>query len=209
MSVKSALLIVDVQLDFCPGGALPVPAGDAIIPVLNKYIKLFTVHHLPVFASRDWHNRQTAHFKAFGGTWPSHCVRDTKGAQFHPVLALPESALILSKGMSADGDSYSAFHAVDDQKTAFDALLRQHGITSLHIGGLATDYCVKWTVMDALKFGYRTTLLVDAIKGVNIKPGDSEVAIDQMTGLGAHSTTFEKLYRSMKETSKTAHPKGG
>lgn len=208
MSVKSALLVVDVQLDFCPGGALPVPAGDVIIPVLNNYIKLFTGYRLPVFASRDWHAGQTTHFQEFGGTWPRHCVQDTKGAQFHPVLALPGSAIILSKGM-ADGDSYSAFQAVDDQKTAFDALLRRCGITSLYIGGLATDYCVKWTVLDGLQLGYKTTLLLDAIKGVDRQPRDSEVAIDEMTGLGAHGTTFQKLYRAMKETYKTAHTKGG
>jgi len=209
MHSKSALLIVDVQLDFCPGGALPVPAGDAIIPVLNNYIKLFTGYKLPVFASRDWHAGQTAHFQEFGGTWPRHCVQDTKGAQFHPVLAVPESAIILSKGMSAAGDDYSAFQAVDDQKNVFDALLRRHGITSLYIGGLATDYCVKWTVLDGLQFGYKTTLLLDAIKGVDRQPRDSEAAIDEMVRLGAHSTTFEKLYRAMKESFKTVHTKGG
>jgi len=209
MSVKSALLVVDVQLDFCPGGSLPVPVGDAIIPVLNKYIKLFSGYNLPVFASRDWHAGQTTHFKEFGGNWPRHCVQDTKGAQFHPVLTLPGSAIILSKGMSADGDSYSVFQAVDDQKTAFDALLRRRGITSLFIGGLATDYCVKWTVLDGLKLGYKTTLLLDAIKGVDVQPRDSEVAINDMVRLGAHSTTFERLYKSMAEAFKTVPKKGG
>ena len=209
MSAKSALLVVDVQLDFCPGGVLPVPEGDTIIPVLNKYIKLFSGHKPPVFASRDWHARQTKHFKEFGGTWPQHCVRDTKGARFHPVLTLPAGSIILSKGMSSDDDSYSAFQAVDDQKTAFDALLRKHEITSLFIGGLATDYCVKWTVLDALKFGYKTTLLIDAIKGVDIKPGDSEVALDEMTRLGAQTTTFETLSNTMAATCKMVHKKGG
>ena len=209
MSVKSALLIVDVQLDFCPGGALPVFEGDTIIPVLNNYINLFSGHNLPVFASRDWHARQTTHFKEFGGTWPQHCVRDTKGAQFHPVLILPKGSIILSKGMSFDGDGYSAFQAVDDQETEFDALLRKQGITSLFIGGLATDYCVKWTVLDALQFGYKATLLVDAIKGVNIKPSDSDVALDEMIRLGARKTTFEKLYKAMAEAFESYHKKGG
>jgi nicotinamidase/pyrazinamidase len=136
-------------------------------------------------------------------------VQDTKGAQFHPVLTLPGSAIILSKGMSADGDSYSVFQAVDDQKTAFDALLRRRGITSLFIGGLATDYCVKWTVLDGLKLGYKTTLLLDAIKGVDVQPRDSEVAINDMVRLGAHSTTFERLYKSMAEAFKTVPKKGG
>jgi nicotinamidase/pyrazinamidase len=206
---KSALLIVDVQLDFCPGGALAVPEGDAIIPLLNKYMKLFSGHSHPVFATRDWHARQTKHFKEFGGTWPQHCVQDTKGAQFHPMLALPERAIILSKGMYADGEVYSAFQAVDEHQTGFDRLLRQHGVTSLFIGGLATDYCVKWTVLDALQCGYKTTLLVDAIKGVNIKPGDSEAALDEMFRLGVQKTTFEKLYKAMADMFETDYKKGG
>jgi nicotinamidase/pyrazinamidase len=209
MSVKSAILVVDVQLDFCPGGALPVPAGDAIIPMLNNYIKLFTGHNLPVFASRDWHNRQTKHFIEFGGAWPHHCVQDTQGAQFHPLLSLPEGSIILSKGMSCDADSYSAFQAVDDQKTAFDMLLRQHEIRSLYIGGLATDYCVKWTVLDALKFGYKVILLIDAIKGVNVRPTDSTVAIEEMVRRGAEKTTFEKLYKAMENAFQIYHTKGG
>jgi nicotinamidase/pyrazinamidase len=209
MNAKSALLVVDVQLDFCPGGALPVPESDTIIPLLNKYIKLFSGHNLPVFASRDWHAGQTTHFKEFGGTWPQHCVRDTKGAQFHPVLTLPEGSIILSKGMSSDEDGYSAFQAVDDHKTDFNALLRQHEIASLFIGGLATDYCVKWTVLDALKFGYKVTLLLDAIKGVNVRPTDSEVAIEEMVRLGAQKTTFEKFYKAMEDAFKTYHKKGG
>lgn len=201
MHCKSALLAVDVQLDFCPGGALPVPDGDSIIPVLNEYIKLFSRHRLPVFASRDWHERQTRHFKAFGGTWPEHCVQGRKGAQFHPVLKLPAGSIILSKGMISDEHSYSAFQAVDDHKTGFNDLLRQLGVTSIFVGGLATDYCVKWTVLDALKFGYKATLLVDAIKGVNIKPGDSEGAIKEMVRQGARKTTLEKLYRAMADSS--------
>lgn len=208
MNSKSALLVVDMQLDFCPGGALPVPAGDTIIHVLNKYIRLFSGRRLPIFASRDWHARHTKHFKEFGGAWPEHCVHDTKGAQLHPVLKLPKGSIILSKGMASDEDSYSAFQAVDDYKTGFNTLLRQQGITSLFIGGLATDYCVKWTVMDALKFGYKATLLLDAIKGVNIKPSDSDVALDEMIRLGARKTTFEKLYKAVADTFATCHKKG-
>jgi nicotinamidase/pyrazinamidase len=197
MDVKRALLVVDVQIDFCPGGALPVPGGDAIIPVLNKYINLFSGQGLPVFASRDWHTRQTRHFEKCGGMWPEHCVMGSQGAQFHPMLALPEEAIILSKGMISEEDDYSAFQAVDDHKTGFNALLRQHGITALCIGGLATDYCVKWTVMDALTLDYKVTLLVDAIKGVNMRPRDSDGAIEEMIRRGARTTTFEKLYKVM------------
>lgn len=186
-----------------------MPDGDSIIPTLNEYIKLFSRHTLPVFASRDWHSRQTTHFREFGGTWPQHCVQETKGAQFHPVLTLPEGSIILSKGMPSDEDGYSAFQAVDDHKTDFNALLRLYEITSLFIGGLATDYCVKWTVLDALQFGYKATLLVDAIKGVNIRPRDAEGAIDEMIQQGGRKTTFEKLYKAMENTFYTYHKKGG
>ncbi len=209
MNLKSALLVVDVQLDFCPGGTLAVPEGDIIIPVLNKYIKLFSGRGLPVFASRDWHARQTKHFQEFGGTWPEHCVQGTKGAQFHPVLTLPTGSIILSKGMASGEDSYSAFQADDEHQTGFDRLLRQRSIASLFIGGLATDYCVKWTVLDALKFGYKATLLLDAMKAVNIKPGDAETALDEMIRLGARKTTFEKLYREMAGIFEVHHRKGG
>jgi len=111
--------------------------------------------------------------------------------------------------MDPGEDSYSAFQAVDDQKAEFDQLLRQHGLTTLFIGGLATDYCVKWTVLDALKFGYKVTLLLDAIKGVNVRPTDSEVAIEEMVRLGAQKTTFEKFYNAMEDAFKTYHKKGG
>jgi nicotinamidase/pyrazinamidase len=111
--------------------------------------------------------------------------------------------------MASGEDSYSAFQAVDEHQTAFDRLLRQRGISSLFIGGLATDYCVKWTVLDALKFGYKATLLLDAIKGVNIKPGDAEVALDEMIRLGARKTTFEKLYKEMADIFEMHHRKGG
>jgi nicotinamidase/pyrazinamidase len=197
MKSKNALLIVDVQLDFCPGGALPIPEGDKLIPILNKYIKFFSRQKLPIFASRDWHSKHTKHFKQFGGNWPEHCVQNTQGAQFHPVLRLPKDTIILSKGMDPDEDSYSAFQAVDSQRNEFSTLLQKLGVTSLFIGGLATDYCVKWSVLDALKFGYKVTILRDAVKGVNIKPNDSEVSIEEMLNLGAQKTTFEKLYKTM------------
>ena len=202
MKRKSALLIVDVQLDFFPGGALPVPGSDKIISILNKYVKLFSRQKLPIFASRDWHSKQTKHFKQFGGTWPEHCVQNTQGAQFHPVLKLPEETIILSKGMAPDEDNYSAFQSFDSQHTEFNRLLKKFGTTSLFVGGLATDYCVKWTVADALKFGYKVTLLLDAIKGVNINPKDSEVALYEMINLGAQKITFEKLYKKMVEDEK-------
>ncbi|MCM8792549.1 MAG: isochorismatase family protein, partial [Candidatus Omnitrophica bacterium] len=109
LKLKKALLIVDLQNDFCPGGRLAVPRGDKIVPIINKYIKLFSKNKLPIFASRDWHPKRTTHFKKFGGLWPVHCVQNTKGAQFHPKLRLPQETIIISKGMSPQKDSYSAF----------------------------------------------------------------------------------------------------
>jgi nicotinamidase/pyrazinamidase len=195
MKQKSALLLVDIQNDFCPDGALAVPEGDAIIPVLNKYIKIFSSQKLPVFASRDWHPPQTSHFKEYGGQWPQHCVQNSPGARFHPALRLPEGAIILSKGMDPETDSYSAFQAVDSKGTGFADLLKQFTIKELFVGGLATDYCVRWTTIDALKFGLRVFLLMDAIKGVNVRAKDSETAVEEMVSLGAKKITIEKLSR--------------
>lgn len=186
-----------------------MPEGDAIIPVLNKYVRLFSEQKLPIFASRDWHARTTRHFKAFGGMWPEHCVQGTRGAQFHPELILPGEVIIISKGMSADADDYSAFQAVDDHQIGLHDLLRQAGVLSLFVGGLATDYCVKWTVMDALKRGYATTLLLDAIKGVNIRMGDVDAAIDEMIRLGARRTDFDTLYKEMANKFETNKQQGG
>ena len=202
MKKNSALLIVDVQNDFCQDGALAVPEGDAIIPVLNKYIQLFSSGSLPVFASRDWHPKKTAHFNEFGGSWPPHCVQDTPGARFHAVLRLPGDAIIMSKGMDPEADSYSAFQAVDEKGNAFADLLKKFSIKELFVGGLATDYCVRWTVLDALKFGLRVFLLMDAIRGVNVREKDSEAAIEEMVSMGAKKITIEKLSRMFAEVKK-------
>lgn len=193
MKPKKALLIVDVQNDFCPGGALAVPDGDKVVPVLNKYVKKFSGKDLPIFASRDWHPKKTGHFKKYGGEWPPHCVQNTKGARFHPKLKLPKDTIILSKGMDPKKDSYSAFQAVDPNGVEFLKVLKILGVGELFVGGLATDYCVKFSVLGALKFGFKTSLLIDAIKGVNIKPGDSEKAIKQMVGRGAKKVSFKRL----------------
>lgn len=197
MRLKKALLIVDVQNDFCAGGALAVQEGDKIIPVLNKYMKLFSEKKLPIFASRDWHPRETPHFKQFGGSWPPHCIQNTKGARFHPNLKLPKNTIILSKGMDPDKDSYSAFHARDSNGVEFSKLLKIFGVHELFVGGLTTDYCVKWSVLDALEFGFKAKLLIDAIKGVNMKPQDSEDAIEEMISRGAKKTGFERLSKLM------------
>lgn len=193
LRLKKALLVVDVQNDFCPGGALGVREGDKIVPVLNKYIAFFKKNNLPIFATRDWHPRHTKHFKKFGGIWPVHCVQNTPGAQFHKDLKLPKEAILLYKGMDPNEESYSSFHAVDSNGTHFISLLKIFGIEELYIGGLATDYCVKFTTADAYKNGFKVKLLMDAIKGVNIKPKDSELAIAEMVNRGAKKITLKEL----------------
>lgn len=193
MKLNKSLLIVDMQNDFCPGGALGVPEGDKIIPVINKYSRLFSSKKIPIFATRDWHPVRTKHFNAFGGVWPIHCIQNSKGADFCPGLKLPKETILLYKGMDPEKDSYSAFQAEDAGGVVFGQFLSRLRINEIYIAGLATDYCVKFTAIDALKKGLRVNILIDAIKGVNLKPDDSERAIKQIIKLGARKLTIEKL----------------
>jgi nicotinamidase/pyrazinamidase len=191
---ESVLLIIDVQRDFCPGGSLAVPGGDEIIPIINRYIDIFQHKDLPVLASRDWHPPETVHFETGGGTWPAHCVQRTDGARFHPDLALPSSAVILSKGMNPDrDDEYSDFQAVTDEGLPFPEFLRKNAIRRIYVCGIATDYCVKATVLDALSNGFVVTLLKDAVRGVDLSPGDSERAIEEMITAGAEVAEIDSL----------------
>ena len=187
MQAKDALVIVDVQNDFCPGGALAVAGGDRVVPVLNRYIEKFKQSHLPIFATRDWHPEKTSHFKPFGGPWPPHCIQGTHGAAFHSQLALPADAVIVSKGAEPDEDSYSGFHGKDPSGARLADLLRRLGVKRLFVGGLATDYCVKHTVLDGLREGFEVVLLNDAVRGVERQPGDSEKAIAEMLSAGAEA----------------------
>jgi nicotinamidase/pyrazinamidase len=182
---RSALLIVDVQRDFCPGGSLPVPEGDRVVPVLNRYIADATARGWPVYASRDWHPAVTTHFQAYGGEWPPHCVQDTEGATFHPDLRLPPSTIVITKGESPDNPGYSALggHAPGGKTLA--AALEEGNIDHLYVGGLATDYCVKQSVLDARRMGLKVTVLGDAIAGVDVHAGDSTRAIGEMRSAGA------------------------
>jgi nicotinamidase/pyrazinamidase len=193
MERGKALLIVDVQNDFCPGGALGISGGDKIIPVVNRYIEIFKKKDLPIFFTRDWHPKTTSHFKKFGGVWPPHCVQGTPGAEFHPDLDLPDGAVILSKGMDPGKDSYSVFQAKDPDGTSFPDILKKAGITELYIGGLATDYCVRETSLDALDAGLKVNVLADAVKGVDLEPGDSEKAMKEMVSRGAEKITLDMM----------------
>jgi nicotinamidase/pyrazinamidase len=185
MPSKDALIVVDVQNDFCPGGALAVKDGDQVIPALNRHIDKFTKAGLPIFATRDWHPAKTTHFNTSGGPWPPHCIQGSKGAEFHPDLKLPPDTVIVSAGMGSDEDGYSGFLGIDDRGQKLADLLRQRRVERIFVGGLATDYCVKHTVLEGLKEGLKVVLLVDSVRGVNLKPGDSESAIEEMLHAGA------------------------
>ncbi|MBW2027779.1 MAG: nicotinamidase [Deltaproteobacteria bacterium] len=183
-----ALIIVDVQNDFLPGGALGVPKGDEIVPVINRYLEALVGKDIPVFATRDWHPEKHCSFKEQGGPWPPHCVASTRGAEFAPGLFLPDSTTIISKGTDVDRDAYSGFQGTD-----LDHRFKSLNIRRLFIGGLATDYCVLSTVKDALRRGYEVMLLQDAIRAVDVKPGDGDRAIDEMIRLGAKPITRDML----------------
>ena len=193
MKSKKALLVVDVQNDFCPGGALGVPGGDTIIPKINRYSAIFQKKKMPIFFSRDWHPIRTRHFKDFGGVWPVHCINNSRGAAFHFWLKLPKEAILLYKGMDPEKDCYSVFQAEDGSGMGFVNLLKVRGIKELYIAGLATDYCVKFTALDALQLDYKVKILVDAIKGVDLKPKDSENALKEIVKKGAKKMTLAKL----------------
>ncbi|MGB9179591.1 MAG: nicotinamidase [Pyrinomonadaceae bacterium] len=177
--VKRALLIVDVQNDFCPGGALAVAEGDKVVEPLNRLAREFLERGEVVIKSRDWHPAQTKHFADYGGTWPVHCVQGTRGAEFHPNLLDDSRIIVVSKGMG-DEDSYSAFDG-----TPLTKILRERGIEEVWVGGLATDYCVKNTVLDALREGFRVKAIEEAMRPVELQSGDGERAIEEMREAGA------------------------
>lgn len=182
-----ALLLVDPQNDFCPGGSLPVADGDRVMPVLSAWADAAERAGVPIFVSRDWHPARTTHFKEFGGIWPPHCVMGTHGAEFHPDLRLPDSFVIVSKGMGENEDAYSAFQARDEGGNGLNTLLHRKGVRQLYIGGLATDYCVRSSTLDALQLGFGVTLIPDGMKAVNLQARDEEQAIEEMRAAGATS----------------------
>src|SRR6185369_7760384 len=176
---KQALIVVDVQNDFCPGGTLAVAHGDEVVEPLNEQIDEFLENGEPVYESRDWHPAQTKHFEAYGGTWPVHCVQNTKGAEFHPKLRQDPRITVVSKGLG-DTDCYSAFDETD-----LTSQLKQQGVEEVWVGGLATDYCVKNTVLDALRNGFGVKAIENAMRAVELNPGDGELALQQMREAGA------------------------
>ena len=155
------------------------------MPVLSAWADAAERAGAPVFVSRDWHPATTTHFKAYGGVWPPHCVMNTPGAEFHPDLKLPASVRIVSKGMGETEDAYSAFQARDETGRPLKNLLDESGIRHVYVGGLATDYCVRSTVLDALEQGFKVTLIPDAIRAVNLNPSDGQFAMQEMRSAGA------------------------
>lgn len=182
------MLVIDVQNDFLPGGSLAVPQGGEVVPALNRCIALFAGKRLPVYASRDWHPVDHCSFRAQGGPWPPHCMAGTRGAAFAANLELPQDAVIISKADMPERDAYSAFGGTD-----LDQRLKIAGVQRLFAGGLATDYCVLNTVKDGLALGYAVILLTDAVRAVEVMPGDGERALAEMNRMGAQFATSAEL----------------
>ncbi|MCX7250114.1 MAG: nicotinamidase [Burkholderiales bacterium] len=181
LQAGDALLLVDLQRDFLPGGALAVPDGDRVVPVLARYLARFESLGLAICCTRDWHPPDHVSFRSRGGRWPPHCVAGTPGAEFAPGLELPASAQIFSKATEPDAEAYSGFEG-----TGLAASLRRQGISRLFVGGLAT-------VLDALREGFEVWLLGDAVRAVELEPVDGERALQAMRQAGARRIGYEQL----------------
>jgi nicotinamidase/pyrazinamidase len=188
LAPADALIVVDVQNDFLPGGALGVPAGGEVIAPLNRAAGEFERRGLPVFATRDWHPPGHCSFREQGGPWPPHCIAGTEGAAFAGSLHLPKDVRIVSKATRAEADAYSGF-----QGTELAVELRRLGCMRAFIGGLATDYCVRATVLDALEAGFEAVVLADAVRAVNVRSGDGARALAEMTARGARLVSTARI----------------
>ncbi|MFC5513416.1 isochorismatase family protein [Massilia jejuensis] len=180
LGAGDALLVIDMQVDFLPGGKLGVPHGDAAVGPVNRLLGLFAGLGLPIYASRDWHPENHCSFAARGGPWPPHCVAGTEGAQFAPQIKLPADAVLVSKAESADSDAYSAFNG-----TGLARQLRETGVRRVTVCGLATDYCVLNTVLDARDNGFEVLIVPEAMRAVDVAPGDGDRALARMAARGA------------------------
>lgn len=194
-----ALLVVDVQADFCPGGALAVPTCDRVVGSLQEWLQAASDRGIPVYASRDWHPREHPSFVGAGGEWPPHCVQDTPGARFHPLLRLPPHAVVVSKGTRLDRDQYSAF-----DETGLAAHLRLHGVRRLWVGGLALEVCVRASVLDARREGFDVHVLLHATGALD--PGRVRRAVDEMRRAGAIVHECARPYVLVDEASWESFP---
>ncbi len=186
---ESALILVDIQNDFCPGGALAVNEGDLIVPIVNRLIPRFSL----VISTQDWHPANHISFKAQSGPWPPHCVQGTAGAELHSDLETNTIAHYFRKASSPDKDDYSEFEGKDEQGRSLDEVLKDQGVKRIYVVGLATDYCVLETVLDGLKYGYEVYAVTDAMRAVNVGPDDGEKALYKMASSGANLVTSEVI----------------
>lgn len=187
---SDALIVVDVQNDFCPGGALGVPGGDEVVGVLNEWIRKFRERGLPVVYTQDWHPENHISFSDRGGPWPHHCVQGSAGAGFHKDLAV--EGVVFRKGHDSEKEAYSGFdgHLVRDDGTIDTSVdlatwLKERGVKRIFVGGLTTDYCVRATVLDGLAAGFEAVVLEEASRPVDVEPGDGEKALQEMEEAGA------------------------
>ena len=185
----SALVLVDIQNDFCPGGALAVEEGDQIVEVVNRLMPRFPL----VISTQDWHPANHVSFKARGGPWPPHCVQGTSGAELHPALNTQTIAHYFRKATSPNKDDYSEFEGRDEEDRSLDQLLKSHDVQRVFVVGLATDYCVLATVLDGLKLGFEVFVVTDAVRAVNVEPEDGANALRQMSAAGAHLVTSDEI----------------
>ncbi|HZH91278.1 MAG TPA: isochorismatase family protein [Pyrinomonadaceae bacterium] len=187
MNKKSALVLVDIQNDFCPGGSLAVSEGDRVVPVVNELQKHFDL----IIATKDWH---PAGHSSFASLWPPHCVQETAGAEFVAGLDTSRVARVFLKGTDTEIDSYSGFFDNEHRRaTGLGDYLKERGVTDVVVVGLATDYCVKYTALDAVMLGFKTTVVVDACRGVEVQEGDSARALEEMAAAGVRLMESRQL----------------
>jgi len=179
---KKALIIVDVQNDFFSGGALPVPKGDEVVPVINELIEKNNFDL--IVATLDWHPENHCSFIENGGQWPKHCVQNTFGAAFHPKLKVDKNWIIVKKAFLPEKDAYSGFEGKDDLGKGLAEILKIHQIRKIVVVGLATEYCVKATALEGIKYGFEVTVIKKGIRAVNVHPDDEEKAIEEMKKVG-------------------------
>ena len=190
--IRTALLVVDVQKDFCADGALAVPEGDRVVDPINRLLAAYAATGSAIFASRDWHPVMSSHFRGQAGHWPVHCVAGSDGAAFHPRLRLPAATAVVSKGQAPESDGYSAFDGTLPGGEPLQAALDERNIGRLTVCGLATDYCVRASVLDARTRGLHVSVVREAIAAVNLKPGDEAAALREMEAAGAGLVTLDQ-----------------
>ena len=190
----SALVLVDIQNDFCPGGALAVAEGDETVGVANRLMPHFPL----IISTQDWHPSNHISFRARGGPWPPHCVQGTEGANLHPALNRTPIDHYFFKASSVDNDAYSEFEGTNDMGRSLDEVLRSSDVKRLYVAGLATDYCVRATVLDGVSRGYQVYVCTDGVRAVNVDPLDGEKALREMSAAGVQLVTSDEILESVR-----------